>query len=306
MLTEISEAEWAQALELEPLPVFFQPDYLSAVANSFKVSIKYYVLKKKGKLAVAIAVFVKGRSIVLPENFTYSPLWVSDAMDERDRLEVLKQLLTSLKASFYRIALRFSVEVTDVRPFIWQGFQVENRYTYIKTPGLQAHYSIEKNLKHKNVESYNCIAQVPDATSVRVNIRFLRSLGYSAKKTKAFMSLFTALAERGYLRAFSLYRADICLGSNLVLLDKKLLKAYMLALNPISRSEKYAHTFLYQYMIETLFSQGHKEIDFCGANMEGIANFKSYFNPQLRPYFIIRYSAVRNRFKRVFQLIDRI
>jgi hypothetical protein len=60
---------------------------------------------------------------------------------------------------------------------------------------------------------------------------------------------------------------------------------------------KDAHTYIYIEGLQWMNRQGVKLVDYCGANNEGIATFKSYFNPVLQPYFLAVYNERKHKMR---------
>ncbi|TZF83637.1 hypothetical protein FW774_09170 [Pedobacter sp. BS3] len=288
MLTEVDEAGWKTALNLEQHSIFFQPDYLNAVAEAFRVSVKYYIYTKKGKVLAALAVFKKGRNIVMPEQFTYTPFWVEEGLSEVKCNDILKEIITHLKRQYRKIALKLDVDIKDIRPFLWQGFVADIRYTYIKKTDEPVHPSIYKNLN--KATHYTLETHFPDDKSIDINVAFLSELFFFKIKAVSFIKLMQLLTIKGYLQAFNVFYEEKHICSSLVLLDKKKNKSYTLLSNKINREHAYAHTLLYQGRIDWMCNNDFTYMDLCGADMEGISRFKAFFNPKLENHFYVSYS----------------
>lgn len=305
MLIQTDGTTWKETLANKDLPVFFEVDYLKAIRDSFNVTVDYFFYQEADEVVFASAVFVKRGRVIIPENFTYNPFWFKPGLNERRQLKIQKLFIEHLKSKYRNIALKFNMNVMDVRAFKWQGFDAEVRYTYLKDTGKPSHPDIEKNIK-KADKSVLIIAGKMSEEIIDMNLGFLRRLGYNNQKRRAYKYLLLELEKLCYLKSFAVIKEDVLLAASIVLLDKKQKKAYTLISSPIVREIKYAHTLLYQERIDWLFKNGFKTVDFCGANMDSISNFKSFFNPELCPYYIVRYSAFKHRLNPFLNLLQRL
>ncbi len=306
MIVETDEGGWKSALFLSEMPIFFQPEYLNSIQAAFGIPLKYYLVQNDEITQAALAVFVKNGKIILPEHFTYTPLWLAEHLSERKKIALIKEVISHLKSIYSKIVFKLSPDIIDIRAFIWEGFEIENRYTYIKDGATAPHKSITRNLNLADLKNFACHATEASIISIKKNIEILESLNFSKMQIYQIKTFLNKLSQTGLLFAVTLYESENCIASNLVLLDKIEKKGYLLFASPVSRSKKFAHTFLYQETINWLLVNNYAELDFCGANFEGIANFKSFFNPKLKPYYIVRYSALRNKLRPLFKLLDRI
>ena len=295
---------WQKLIVLKELPVYYETNYLEAIAIAFHIHVVYLAVYDKGNPRLLLAAFEKNNKLITPEYFTYNPYWIDKQLGERKQLEIQKSLIFFLKKHYKKIVLKFNTNIGDIRPFKWEGFRIDIRYTYIKDTSEPVHTSIIKNLNRVKNAHISIIPTIPDESVIDLNVSFLSTFGIRSTKIICYKTVLQRWAELGYLKSFTIKNSDQIIGSSLVLLDKKLKTAYTYISSPISRNEKYAHTMLYQYRLDWLAVNGFTVIDFCGANMEKIAVFKTYFNPILKPYYIVKYSRWRNRLKFVQKIMD--
>lgn len=305
MLIQTDETDWEKKLTNKNLPVFFDIDYLKAITESFNVTVHYFIYQEADEVLFASAVFVKRERVIVPENFTYSPFWLKPGLNERRQLKIQKLFIELLKSKYRNIALKFNINVMDVRAFKWEGFDAEVRYTYLKDTGKPSHPDINRNIKIvKN--NFQCSSEEVMEESIHINVDFFRQIGHHVGRRASYKKLLFFWRDSGYLKSYTIRKEEKLISACLLLMDDQLKTAYILALNPADHTEKYAHTILYQNMINWLKDLGYKNIDFCGANMEGIASFKSIFYPELCPYYIVRYSAFRQKLNPFLNLLQRL
>ena len=296
MIREISENTWRQLLTSKCESIFFNPDFLNVVSKSFDYKLHYLVYTEGGNVVLAAAVFSKKDKIVIPLAFTYTPIYYSESISERKYLIVFNHLVKYLKANWSDVSLRLPITLTDLRPFIWAGFRTRLRYTYIKAPDGDIHKSVSKNYIRGLNEGLTFKVENPSKTTIEKNLLFFKNYGLSASSHVSYLNFFTHAAQRDYLISFNAYKSEQLISSNLVLIDRATKTLYTLLL--YSSNDKYSHTFIYKNGIDWAIKERFASIDYCGANEENIAIFKSYFNPELRQYVVVTYSRKRDFMRR--------
>lgn len=297
MVKEVDTAEWQEAVK-NTHSVFFNPDFLNTIASSFKYKLHYIIYTEKGRVQAAFALFSKGKNIVTPIAFTYASIYWNKELSDRKYIAVFKSIIEYLKKKWVKISLRLSSEFTDLRPFTWNGFEIENRYTYIKDPDSGLHKSIRKNFEKAEISGCRFDVHAPDAQSIEKNLDFFKKQGITEETAVSYKKLFQSLSDRGDMLSFNVYEADKLICSNIFLIDKERQKVFTLLL--YKTENKLAHTFLYKKRIEWCKANNVIEMDLCGANEEGIAEFKSYFNPRLEPYYLVHYNPYDHLMKDIY------
>lgn len=284
---------WKMEIGRLKLPVFYDADFLTATSNVFNTRVDYYILKKKKNIVGLAAFHVKNRSIVTPESFTFSALWFSDQLGDVSFIESATSLIKTLKGNYTKVSIKLNPLIKDIRPFSWANFQIENKYTYLKKDAKESHYSVSKNLSKLPENFYVFKVESMDRNSLESNLKFLKAIGFSTKICERYNCLLNNWDNLGILKAFNLYKENRLICSNIVILDKEDSKAYTILLNNASKEEKYAHTYLYQSIIDWCEENDIREVDLCGANLPSVAKFKSYFNAELVGYFLLSYSPLQ-------------
>jgi hypothetical protein len=310
MWTAIDEKSWEIEKTNFGLSLFFCPKYLKAVAEVYQLDLNYYCFRKKNKILAMVSFFSKGKKIIMPENFSYSPIFIIESLSEAIYFEINDSLIELLKKSFKRIFFKFDTSFSDVRPYIWKDFEIKIKYTHLKNNNLSSHKSVVKNISKIINEEYYFEVEQPNPNLIKLNLDFLRKLGISKFHCFNYHNLLEKWTEIGYLKAFNISKNQQILCSNLVLVDLNQRKAFTILLNNVNNGDKYAHTLLYQSIINWCFKEGITEVDFCGANISNISIFKSSFNTELKTYFTVSYSRnydfclkIANKFRLMFQKV---
>jgi hypothetical protein len=294
MWIELDETAWKKEESILDLPLFYDSKYLNSIALVYNLKVNYYCFKTSSKTLALISFFSTKSKIVTPEGFSYSPYFIIENLSEIVYFDINNSLISLLKKKFRSIYLKLGINITDVRPFIWNGFKIQTKYTHLKNNLLSSHKTVIKNLSKIIDEKYYFEVEQPCESSIRLNMDFLQKLGISKFNCVKYEMLLMKWTENGYLKAFNVYKNQQLLCSNLVLVDENTKRAYTILLNNVDFTEKYAHTFLYQSITDWCFKKGIFEIDFCGANIPGISIFKSYFTTELKIYYKISYNSFSN------------
>lgn len=277
------------------LPIFYDADFLTATSNVFNTKVDYYILRKKGNVVGLAAFHIKNKNIVTPESFTFSTLWFSDQLGDVGFVESATSIIKLLKSNYTKIKIKLNPHIKDIRPFSWANFQIESKYTYLKKGYKESHYSVSKNLSKLPDNFYVFKVESADRNSLDINLKFLKSIGFSTSVCERYNHLLKNWDKLGILKAFNLYKENKLICSNIVILDKEDSKAYTILLNNASKEDKYAHTYLYQSIIDWCEENDIREVDLCGANLQSVAKFKSYFNAELTSYFLLSYSPLHTQ-----------
>lgn len=307
MWTRITEENWLLAIEKLDLPLFYQPNYLNAISNSFKLELNYFSFTSKHQVISLFSFFTDSKNaLVIPEAFSYSPFYINKSFSEKLYIDVLSSLIDILKKEFKSIKIKLPTDILDIRPFIWENFKIDIKYTHEKIGGLSPDASIIKNLTKDVISEYDFKVEDLTEHSLSLNLEFLSTLDFSTKKISRHRYLIQAWAKHDYLKAFNLYRDNVLICSNLVLLDFNSSKAYTILLNKVDAAHKFAHTYLYDQIIKWCVINQINNIDFCGANFKTISEFKSRFSTELKSYYVVNYSPISSFLKKIEDSLSKI
>ncbi len=294
MVKQVGKEEWLTILANQQAlrSLFFNPDFLATVKDTFGYQLHYYVAIQKQVPLFAAAVFSRGKDVVVPLAFTYSSIYLDQTISDRRRVDLLKSFIGLLKKDFRNISFRLNAEMEDLRPFIWEGFQVDLRYTYIKRIGEDVHDSILRNVERAKNEDFCFKVSVVEREAIKKNLDDFRHYGLPRSAYGQYYQLFERLAFMGCLRSFNVYKGEELICANIVLLDEEKHQLHTLLIN--KTNHKNATSYLYKETIDWCAVNNYQFIDYCGANDERISDFKSYFNPHLSPYYLVSYSPFRS------------
>ncbi len=295
MVNKVNKEEWLAVLSSHKQlnSLFFNPDFLSVVKDAFDYQVHYFVVVQKQVPLFAAAIFSKGKDVVVPLAFTYSSIYIDKTISDRKRIDLLKSFIDLLKKDFRKISFRFNADLEDLRPFTWLGFKLDLRYTYIKQIGEGVHQSVLRNVERAKSDGYYFKAVSVDDESIKRNLDDFSHYGLSKKAYGQYHKLFDELFGMGCLKSFNVYLGEQLVCSNIVLLDEKTHQLYTLLIN--KTDHKNATSYLYKEAIDWCKDHGYRFIDYCGANEERIADFKSYFNPHLSPYYLVSFVPYENQ-----------
>lgn len=304
MWNRLSEDEWQLAINELKLPLFYHSDYLKCIATVYELEISYLSFQLKNQTTALIAVLSDTKkNIVLPEGFSYTPFYIVRDINERLYVDVIISLIKILKKEYKKINFKFEIRITDIRPFSWENFLINVRYTHIKQDNLPPERRVLRSLGKDYNNDYNFKFEELNYANLKLNLDTLRTLNFSKTKITLHQKLLESWADRGYLKAFNLYRNNALIHSSLVLTDFDHSKAYIILLNKVGNEFKNAHSVLYQKIIEFGRENKLKTIDFCGANFKSISEFKSRFNTELKMYFVVSFDPFQAKIKSNYKFL---
>jgi hypothetical protein len=314
MWTRITEDNWLKSIKEFNLSIFYQSDYLKSISQSFDLELNYFSFSKNNQVFSLVAFFNnKSRHIIFPEGFSYSSFHIQNNLSEKVYLDIITSLIKILKKDFKNIKFKLETNITDIRPFSWENFSIEVRYTHIKQNNLPPEKRVLKSLRKDYNSDYDFKFEELNHASLKLNLDTLRALSFSKTKINLHQKLLATWAERGYLKAFNLYRSNTLICSSLVLIDYSNFRVYIILINKVEKEFKNAHSFLYQQIISYCKENGWQTVDFCGANFKSISEFKSRFNTELKMYFMVSINNTKlneltllfkRKFYKVFNLIQ--
>ena len=298
MLKLLSRNEWVLKIERQRKLLFNeQPEVVDALMRKHGCTAAYLVFEKKGKVAISFLALVKSKRIISPIHFFYSALWVDPALGDTKYCEYVSDFLRKLKLSFTSVDIRIPPTISDVRPFLWAGFDIENRFTYIKGLNeLEYAKDVNKNIEKLSGNSvYVFKEELLTKEILDVNLQIFVDLKlYSKKSITEISDLITQLSGTSYLTCFSCYAENRLVVSHILFIDKENRIAYTILKNKVHTAQVASlHSVLYHHLFTNLKSQGFEYVDLLGADMESISLFKSRFKANLRTANVAKYSKNR-------------
>jgi len=208
-----------------------------------------------------------------------------------DEHRILGALLPAVEQKYHRVFFTLSPKITDVRPFVWRGWLVAPRYTYVlRLEEIeQVWVELSSSLRRKiRGEAY----YVEERSSASSLISLLRR---SYERTRLSPPVPVPLIERlctellrdDLLMIFAAVAEDgTTLAERAIIRWSEGKRAYdWLAGANYERNIGNANHILVWHIIQKLAEDGINEFDFLGANTPTIAEFKRQFGGDLRIYF---------------------
>ncbi len=193
-------------------------------------------------------------------------------------------------------SITFVPEMYDIRPLLWDGYDVELRYTYIidlQKPLETIWDGFEKECRKniKDCEPYDLrIKQTTDIDS------FYRTMatdldGHGSNNTffqrqspEYLKELIKAFPQN--IKLYSLYRDNEVIGANVNCEYKDLCMGW--EGDAVMQREIKSNEYLNWELIKMAKESGYKRYENWGADMKRLNQFKSKFNPTLVPYYHVR------------------
>lgn len=278
-----------------------QPVFIEAFQSLTSTEAIFYLYQDKEQILISYVAFVKNRRIVHPFYFFYSSLWVGSGLSDAKYGECLTHFMSELKRYYRAIVIKLPVEITDIRPFIWNSFSIAHHYTYVKDlSNLSYHHTTKKNINKCKLVGYSCSVDDLNSHTLNLNLHILSDLGFFGKgQIETIGKLLTLASEAGYLKSFNCYKDAALVASNLILMDPDYKIAYTILLNKVERKLKDdVHSLLHDFFFNELLAQGYEKVDLMGADIQRIAEFKSRFNATLTPHFVVNYRQSQAMFNR--------
>lgn len=295
--------EWEREVEkIRPLMFNEREEIVTAIATTYNLKPKYIVYLENKKVVVSFLAFTIGNSIKLPIHFFYSAIWVSPKFSDTKYCEIFLSFLRELKKDFKNINLKLPHQISDIRPFIWADFKVENRFTYVKDL-LALNYSkdVTKNISKLSELDFVFKEEKLGSKILDLNLDIFYELkNYPSFKIDQIKKLINKISATPYLTCVSCYLENELLASHILFVDEEYNIAYTLLRNKIrSKSATSVHTILYHHLFLFFKEKGYLYIDLLGADMEKISLFKSRFKADLYAVDILRYSKYRSMISHV-------
>jgi lipid II:glycine glycyltransferase (peptidoglycan interpeptide bridge formation enzyme) len=198
-------------------------------------------------------------------------------------------LMPFLLGHFWQVVVTTSPELTDVRPFLWRGFEVRPRYTYridLADPD-RVHAGFSKSLRYeirkaekKGVEAFasddvDAFARLHDHTMGRKGL----TPDYTADDLRR---LAKELGDRAQVY-LAREEGEVSCGTLVFRDERRAYYAYAAA--DEARFGSGAPSLLQWFVMRDLSGKGVREYDLAGANTPPIVAFKEKFGGELCMYF---------------------
>ena len=291
--------------------VFAHPLFVEAIGGAFGHPVQVAAVTNEKGWQVAIPVFEKRRgpfkaAALPPVTPVLSPL-LSELVHETEvnqRRSPLDVLLRGLTDTYDQVTLQLHPSITDARPFAWAGWTVTPRYTQVAdltvddpvaTWSKSVRYTIRTEAERFRVEE--------DQQHAEVGIELMEA-SYERKKKALGLprSTLTALVRRltqdGLVRVFAATRHGESSPEAVAIIahDGQTAHYWIAGSKPGP-----AMGVLLADVVPRLKQDGITSLDFTGANVPSVAEFKRKYGTELRSYFLVRHVS-----HPVLRVLDRI
>lgn len=276
-------------------------DYIRTVCDIFSLNGELHLVHNEEGDHAGILVYWRKRGlyreVVIPPVTQYSSFLYRRPPSEakvHTQHSALEELLSSIAKRFH-IVRSFLDGSLDMRPALWQGWEVTPYYTYRLTmEAVSDPLSLWSSTKRRTFRKHHahfCFEETETDVSSLIALceqSYLlqnRPLPSQAVDLEALVS---ALLKKGLVRLFTVTASEgVSPAGALAVLNDGISAYYWLA----GSERGPAMTVLLGHVLPVLKKDGYKQFDFVGANTPSIAEFKRQFGPTLTPYYYLEHMS---------------
>lgn len=234
---------------------------------------------------------------------------------ERRRWRFVRRCLDHLQSTIGPEYMRFrtSPRYRDPRPFVWEGFDADARFTYevdltVGEDELFGRFSSDARSNIRDCEDAGCEIAVGNGGSIRKILEQVRTRheeqGLSYPLDAPFIESLYERLPAGALRPYVCTLDGEFVGGNIILTHDDDAYAWVGAATPdIDLSVNDA---IHWRAMRDSIERGTARYDLLGANKKGLSEYKAKFAPTLEPYQRVKKSAQYMEFaESVYQRVHR-
>ncbi|MCF8307727.1 MAG: GNAT family N-acetyltransferase [Bacteroidales bacterium] len=215
------------------------------------------------------------------------------------RKEILESIIEKLEEDLDVIDLNLPPEINDIRPFTWNRFSTDVKYTFIQKLDHPEEIlnnfepAIRRQIKKAQKEDIS----INTGAGHKLVNDFYQLLTMSYKRQKhqfkftleEFFSIIESVKKIKSIHVsfYLAYLSEKPVAGQAILFFNNTAYYWLAGGNP-----EYFNTGVNQYImykiIEDSFSNGMKWFDFIGANTPGVENYKATYNFPLVPYYKVK------------------
>jgi len=212
---------------------------------------------------------------------------------------VINNLNTMYRNNFDYVLLSNHPNFTDIRHFVWNGWEPEVNYTYTlplgKTEEMWNHISVRTDIRKAEREGIS----IENGKSIKdfcnlLHLTYKRQGRNVPVNMDFFDKIYKELKNRGACKIYyAMNNNGETVASAISLCDEKRGYYWVAASNPGLRGSGEPASILWNILKDV--SESYDEIDLIGANSPNIVKFKSAFNPELVPYYSVKWANRRGK-----------
>jgi len=240
------------------------------------------------------------RNPYLPVDFQPTPTELLGRLG-RQWLALGATMAEELRHSGVRGSIAFSPTITDMRPFQWQGFHAQVRYTfYLNFPidENQIDHAVRKQIKKAAKSGFKC----SDTASPKEIMECLKETedrqGFSHGLTTADICLAKDLLGEEHFKCYGCYAPNGEIASARIILHSHGSRAIdWVAGTKREFLNSGATQAVIAFALENLASKGAIGFDYSGANIPNVAAAKATWGGPLVPFYVLRSPDIRGLVK---------
>lgn len=289
---EINPNQW-DALLIQYDQSFWYQDArnIQLIASTYHKQAIYYACYHQSVFCAAMVLYVHKKNAALPTHFFYTPFFINASLKDFVVNQALNQMLLALKKDYHTIELKLAPKFNDIRAFTWSGFAHHLYYTLHKALLMDEKKPSENIRRQINKIAQNEAIQVKIETTntaviIHTHLKMMLENGMGKAEEQQVKHWINTFYHQQQLVVFGLYESTNLKGSALLTFDQQ--QAYLISITG-GVPETQGQTALYFAIFDHFSKMGIPTIDLLGANIQGVAEYKSKLGSQLAPYFILSY-----------------
>ncbi len=280
--------------------------WLKAFSEIFDISLEILFAKKGDEIVAGLILPVK-KKLIFPAStpllFTYySGILFKDFSREKrqkqiiEKNEAIEKIHRYLESKLKLFIFKLHYTIDDVRQFKWLGYKIKPRHTFIlNIESLERAWDgLSNSLKRKIKEAQERDFKVIKTTDVE-KLSEQQILSYEKSGGKFFLGfkdlkkLLEKLVQNGTIQVYHVVdKNNTVLASRGISIWKD--KGYDIIAGMRDREVDVASHFLLWKILEDLSSNGVREFDFCGADIQSVSFFKTQFGGEIKISFEVGYA----------------
>ena len=286
--------------DTNPGLVFFRSSWLSSMSKAFDADWGVLGLFHGEDLVGGMPLYMLSRwgcKVLVPPLYTpYCGFLFSPISERAEKLEfqtqALAEILTkTLSERFDFVLLASPPQFMDLRPFYRGGWQVKVLYTHLlELASEEELYSkLDSAVKNKLNKARKLSVTVEEEEDPSLFFPLWEmSLRRQGQRpfiiASKFRELFEGLKRGGLVRLFVARLGADAVAARVAVIDPPLVYDWLAGADS-DYFRTGANQLLVWEMIREFRQEGFSHLDFCGANLPGVADFKSSFGGELLSYY---------------------
>ena len=293
------ESAWERFIEENSLPLFYSLKWARVIRETTGRSHKVFIIETNGQIYGGFLYWPHRKfglhAVTTPPFTPYHGTILLAEKEAKNSTRIARHLQCNsllaerLKKQFDFVRFTLHPQLSDIRSYLWAGFEEEALYTYRFRLGRdmdrQYNSTLKRQIRQAEKENLSLHSDDDPKELVRFVIDSYRAHGISPTLSEQSLQTFAAaLLKEGIGRLFYAHnKSGERIGAVLLTYDAD---TVYYSLSGIDRAFKHLNPMAFlldRVFRDKLFSD--KEFDFIGANTPVLEQFKRAFGGRLAPYF---------------------